>query len=285
MLKVEPWAREKKGFWSEEGESWRQKLRGPSGKYSDRVLNQETEKKFWQEYLTSKPKYSPDPYSIKIAEAVCSIFKDAKVESLLELGPGWGNYTILLAEVCQQLICADASQAVLDYIQKIAEEHNLKNITTLWGEWEECNSPQYDGVFAYNCFYRTRAIEDFLMKIHEAGKKVCVIGMNSSPEQPYFHDFEQKLGLKVQYTRVDSQDLKRVLRSLGIVPNIEISLPNEREYVYDTFEELRAGACSKIIGAYDEQAVREILHHYYPYQEGKYRCIHQFTSELICWYK
>lgn len=260
-------------------------MRQPYGEYSERVRNDEAEKVFWKNYLVSKPTYAPDLYSLKIAETVCSLFKDADIESLLELGPGWGNYTLSLASICRELVCVDSSKAVLEYIRKIAAEHKVTNITTLWEKWEDCSPPQCDGVFAYNCFYRMTEIECCLTKIHESGKKLCVIGMNSSPEQPFFHDFEQKLGLSVRYTRVDSQDLKRVLKSLGISPSVEINLPNEREYAYDTFDELLEHALAKVIGSYDEQGLREILHRHYTYKEGKYRCIHKFSSELICWYK
>ncbi|SHN81509.1 class I SAM-dependent methyltransferase [Desulfitobacterium chlororespirans] len=284
-MKAEPWSRGRTEFWTEEGECWRLKLRQPFGEYSERVLNDEAEEAFWQNYLAAKPVYAPDPYSVKIAGAVSTLFKNAGAESLLELGPGWGNYTLSLASVCRQLICVDSSRAVLDYIRNVVAEHNLTHVTALWGKWEDCSPPICDGILAYNCFYRITAIEDCLRKIHEKANKLCIIGMNSGPEQPYIHDFEQKLGLKVRYSRVDSRDLKKVLKSLGISPSIEISLPNEREYVYETLAELQEKALSYVIGSCDEQAVRDILlRYYYEDKDGQYRCTYKFSSELMCWY-
>ena len=89
MLKVEPWAREKKGFCSEDGERWRQRLRGPSGKYSDRVLIKKL-KEILARIFNFQAKYSPDPYSIKIAEAVCSILK-MPGRKPFGIRSGWGD--------------------------------------------------------------------------------------------------------------------------------------------------------------------------------------------------
>ncbi len=272
------------GLHNDYGEQWRQAMRLPNGTYSERAINDDGEKDFWRRYLAQKSINQPDDYSVKIADKVCELIQNVDAKSILEIGPGWGNYTLRLAAICQQYTCIDISKDVLKYVQRISSENNVQNIKTLYGKWEDCTPPQCDVVFAYNCFYRMIEIEHCLGKINKNADRLCIIGMNKSPEQPYFLDFEQELRLPVRYTRMDCRDLERVLYGLGICAEYT-SISNEREYAYDTFEELLNHAVSCIAAPYDEKAVREILQRHYHYENGKYRCRQKFCSELLYWHK
>ncbi|KJS49561.1 class I SAM-dependent methyltransferase [Desulfosporosinus sp. BICA1-9] len=274
----------KSGLHNDYGEQWRQAMRLPNGGYSERAISDEAEKDFWKRYLAQKSVYQPDEYSVKIADEVCGLIQNVDAKSILEIGPGWGNYSLRLAAICQQYTCIDISKDVLEYVQRIASENNVQNITPLYGKWEDCTPTQCDVVFAYNCFYRMVEIEHCLGKINETADRLCIIGVNESPEQPYLSDFEQELRLPVRYTRMDCRDLEKVLHGLGICAEC-ISISNEREYAYDTFDEMLNRAVSYIAARYDEKAVLEILQRYYHFENGKYRCRHKFRSELLYWYK
>ena len=40
----------------------------------------------------------------------------------MEIGPGWGNFTMELADCCDTLTCVDISEDVLRYIDRAAQE-------------------------------------------------------------------------------------------------------------------------------------------------------------------
>ncbi len=264
------------------GERWRQAMRWPDGGFSERAKSDEAERVFWKDYIARKGGWQPDGYSVKIADAICEIIGETPVDSILELGPGWGNYTLRLAALCSRLTCVDISSDVLDYIHRIAKENGIKNIGTICEKWEECLPPRCSIVFAYNCFYRMTEIEYCLQKIDQSAQQLCIIGMGSGPEQPYIVDFEQELGLPVRYTRVNIRDLSDVLYGLGIQAACK-TIPNERDYSYDTFEELFTRASQYITAPFDEAAVKRILERHYRYWDGKYRCHHTFESALLFW--
>lgn len=294
MLKQEV---EKEKIWTLEGERWRQKMCHADGNYSQRVLNEKAEEDFWEAYISKREIHEVDPYSIKISERVCKLLQESanlgncsthsesKLDSILEIGPGWGNYTFDLADICKELTILDGSQAVLDYLLRMSEKYARGSLQTIKGKWEEKETDIFDAVFAYNCFYRMTEIEKSLMKIYETAKKVCIIGMNNNPEQAFFEDFEKELGLTVHHSRMDARDLKKILESLDIKIDREINIPNERDYIYENFEDLYSYASSRIMSPFNENEVREILASHYQLADGKYLCRHKFTSKLLVCYK
>ena len=266
-----------------QGDLWRQTMRYPCGEYTERVENDDTERLFWQRLISGKPTFHPDPYSMKIADAVCDLIRQvSQIKSIVELGPGWGNYTFRLAELCSVLTCIDISADVLAYIQKIASDKGFFHIKTELSKWEECSPPHCDVFFAYNCFYRMKEIEQCLLKIHGCTQKLCVIGMSACPEQPYLRDFDEA-GLAVRYTRMNHRNLYNILEELGIRAKC-VEIPNNREYIYDSYDALFSRATEYICGPYDESAVKEILGRYYFFDNGIYRCNYSFQSGLLSWH-
>ena len=75
------------------------------------------------------------------------------METALELGPGWGNYTLDLAAICREVNWAGISQNVLDFILHTGAEQNMHNQCAVYTKWENFTpDEQYDLVFGYNCF-------------------------------------------------------------------------------------------------------------------------------------
>ena len=267
---------------TQQGEIWRKSLRMPFGDYNERTKSDETEREFWNQMMSRKGGYEPDPYSHAVADATLGILAQAgQMDSILEIGPGWGNYTLRLAEQCRELVCVDISEDVLRYIQKVAVENGVSNIGAVFGKWEEAITTRCDMVFAYNCFYRMRDIEDCLLKINGSANKLCVIGMSGSPEQPYLSDFDAA-GLQARYTRMNHHNLNAILGELGIEAHM-MDIPNEREYVYESFDELFNRAAAYLCGEFDTGEVEKILRRYYRHEKGYWRCIYKFISGLIWW--
>lgn len=265
---------------------WQEAIREESGRYAERTENDRAEQEFWAAYLEKKQSFRQDEYAVKIARVVKSILRKVKPDSILEIGPGWGNYTFDLAGICSRLTCVDISRDVLDYILRIAGQKKITNIQTVHSKWEDYDAGEKaDVVFGYNCFYRMKDLRECLRKINHMAGKLCVIGMTSGPEQPYLKDFEKELGLSVRYHRFDYIYFTNLLYQMGIDVNCSM-IPLVREYAYETLEKAMEKETDRIKDpCYDGREVKRILERYYKYENGKYRFHHQFNAAILFWDK
>lgn len=265
------------------GDIWRKMQREPDGSFSKRTADDDAERAFWKQFMKTRGPDGKDDYSTKVLEGVKDILGTERYHSITEIGPGWGNYTFDLAEMCDELVCVDISPDVLCFVKNRAKEESL-NIKTVCSKLEDYPVKQTEAVFGFNCFYRMQDIESCLGKIDEIGTKMHIIGMTSGPEQPYYIDFEKKLGLQVKYDRLDYILLVNTLYQLGIDCNIRI-VPLTNEYVFSTFKELLQSETRRIVTEeYDEISVSRILRKYFKREEdGRYHFVHRFNAALIYW--
>lgn len=267
-------------------ELWQRAIRQEDGSYSPRTESDEAERSFWSSFMGSKNAYEPDPYSLPIAAFVTELLQNYQISSVLEIGPGWGNYTFPIAKACKELTCVDISPDVLGFIKRMAEKEDLSNIETVCSKWEDYeNREPAEAIFAYNCFYRMRDLRSSLQKINDSADRLCVIGMTSGPEQPFLKDFEKELGLDIRYDRLDYIFLTNILYSMGIDVNCRI-LNLEKEYAYDTLEEMVRRETGRIKSKkFDSGEVQGILERYFHMEDGKYRFHHHFKAAVLFWEK
>ncbi len=262
---------------------WKAALHELDGSCSLRSRNDAAERDFWKKYLAGKTEYHPDEYSIPLASEIKKILEPQKPDTVLELGPGWGNYTFALASVCKQLTCVDISPEILQYLTKIASQKGFRNINTICSKWEDVSlSKKYSAIFAYNCFYRMLDIQECLQKIQDAAD-FHIIGMTSGPDQPYLKDFERELGLSIKWHRFDYIYLTNLLYQMGIDVNCRI-VPLKRIDTFDSPEELMKKESRRILDQqYDQAGVWEILKRYYVPVGNKLQFEHHFCGAILFW--
>ena len=98
---------------------------------SERMKDDEKERAFWKSFIAQRRSHSPDPSSRFVLEKILPVIHGYEIETGVEMGPGWGNYTLDLAKECKALSCVDISRDILDYILKISAEQGLANIRTI----------------------------------------------------------------------------------------------------------------------------------------------------------
>lgn len=251
---------------------------------SSRMRDDQEEQKFWQRFMARKEGYAPDPPTRPVVAALLELMKRYGVETALELGPGWGNYTIDLARACRSLDCVDISQDVLDFILRIGREQGCSNITTHHRKWEDFETEQaYDLVFGYNCFYRQADLRACFERMGRCGKKLCVAGMNTGLAPQWVQELE-KAGCSVGWEWKDYIYFVNVLYQMGIDPNVTI-LPFTKTFVYADEEALVRGECARLkVEPQDPQAVREILlRHFRRDGDGMLRAECKYRSALVSW--
>lgn len=265
------------------GNRWREAMKEYDGGYSRRTTDDTAEKQFWANFFEEKKVYNPDAYSLPIGKETEKIISPYMPCSILEIGPGWGNYTFLLEKLSTDMACTDISEAVLHFISAKASKTNVK-IKTIPVKWEDYRENCYDIVFGFNCFYRMREIEVCLEKINDTANKLCIIGMTSGPEQEYFREMEEVLGLEIKYHKLDYIYLINILYQLEIDCNVKI-VPLENDYLFDSFEAACQNAASRILTPdYDKAEFEQILSKYIKKNDkGEYHYLHKYTGALLYW--
>lgn len=268
---------------------WADSLKQEDGNYPERIRNDEVEKKFWKEFIKKKVQYKQDENAKIVMKEVEKILAEYKLENILEIGPGWGNYTLELSKHCEQLTCLDLSEDILTYIKKVTQTMGINNIDTINSKVEDVDvTHQYDGVFGYNCFYRIKDLKDCLKKIDSMSRKISIVGMGMGETPQYYKEMEEKIGVQIQHEKKDYIHFVNILYSMGVDPNVKV-IPLEKEVVYSTWEELIINETTrlkdpKMILANNRDLIEEILKQYFKEdEEGKIRWKYKFRGALIYW--
>lgn len=262
-------------------ENWLYLMRGGQNNFSERILNDDCEKDFWKKFLADGKNTKKEEYTSKIFSEVLKIIKENNIQSILEIGIGWGNYTFDLAKNCKEIMCLDISQDAIDFVKKEAQKQNLNNISYINSKIEDAKLDLFDMSFAYNCFYRILDIEKTLEKIINSSKKISLIGMNSNIDRASTLDLENRLGLNIKKSYLNHKIIKEILLDMGY--SCEEKIINVyREYSFDKIEDAYEMEKRFILQEkFSKKEVLNILEEHYNYSNGKFRQGHTICAGLL----
>lgn len=260
---------------------WQEGMKDWSGALPERMTDDSREEDFWQAFIQKKSD-SLDDYAADLRAELLRFIEPT--DHVLEIGPGWGNYTFSTAERASSLSCVDSSCSVLDFLQKATNRKGLDNTRFIHAKWEETVSEeQFDVVFGINCYYRMQEIDRALVNMNNASKRWAIIGLTSGPEKPHLIEIHRQLGCKMKFQRRDYIYLTQMLYELGIDVNCKI-VDLERIYRYETEEQLVNDNLNAILDEnYDRQAAEAILRQFVTEQDGNYLYSHRFKAALLYW--
>lgn len=262
-------------FWQESMKDWH-------GNMPKRMIDDVLEEDFWAQAVKRKTNGQTDPYAERIFEQMTPEFVDAN--TVLEIGPGWGNYTFRLANCFSQVTCIDSSITMLDYLKSCFDERGNHRISYVHAKWEDIQQfDPHDVVIGINCFYRMLNIKQALRNMNNVALKRAVVGMTSGPIQPHYTLLEEKYGYHIKHPRRDYIDLLNILYELGIYAQCRI-VPLERTYRYNSFDDLVAAQSKKVLNNdVIRDHIEEALQPFVTYEEGTYCYRHDFHAALISW--
>lgn len=169
-------------------ELWKESLKNTRGIYSPRILDDAVETAFWREFMKKKEHYIQDSWAKPIVRKLQKILKETGVESVLEIGPGWGNFTLGLLQGGFDVTCLDISWDVLRFLEQEFREGKGLKLNTICSKWESYQvGKQYDAVFGYNCYYRMLNLKECIMKMNRSARKLCVMGMGTGERKGYIY--------------------------------------------------------------------------------------------------
>lgn len=274
---------------SDFGVLWKEALKQEDGSYSRRLLDDTAEIDFWHRFMEKKSIYRQDPWAVRMSGVVTELIRDMRPESILEIGPGWGNYTMDLASICDEMYCLDLSPDVLDYIKLWAKKLNKPEIRTILSKWEDYEEDRtYDIIFAYNCFYRMLHLRECLEKMNRMAGKLCIIGMGLGEVENYYREMEKALQVRLAYDKKDYIYFINILYQMGIDANIQI-IPLSKDITFQTWEQVVQYGTSCL---YERQAemnshgpeIENILKKYFlRKRDGSYHYRYDYRGTLIYW--
>ncbi|MDO4669129.1 MAG: class I SAM-dependent methyltransferase [Butyricicoccus pullicaecorum] len=250
---------------------------------SPRMKEDAAEQEFWKQFIRTKV-YAPEASSRQVLAFLRPLFADYQIETALEIGSGWGNYTLDLAAICREVACVDISQDVLHFILETGAAHGYHNLTAHPVKWEAFEpDKQYDLVFGYNCFYRQEDLVDCFSRMQRTARKLCVAGMNTGLAPVWVHELEQA-GAQIHWEWKDYMYFVGVLYQMGIDPNVRI-LPFQKTLTYPNTAALVRGECARC-GCPDlapEIAKPILCRHFTQQPDGSWTAQLRFRSGIVWW--
>lgn len=223
-----------------------------------------------------------DPYAARIFQELQKSIDPQ--HSVLEIGPGWGNYTFPLADRVDKLTCVDSSESMLQYLQQcMPHQKHVSYVHAKWERLEKDDIEPHDIVLGVNCFYRMYEIKAALGHMNRLATKRAIIGMTTGPIQPHYERLYEKYGYTIKFPRRDYIEFLNLLYEMDIYADCQI-IPLERVYTYESYEQLVTAQSKKILNTDVLQAhIEESLEPFIEEKDGRYYYRHDFHAALVSW--
>ncbi|MFF2175630.1 class I SAM-dependent methyltransferase [Lysinibacillus sp. NPDC058147] len=261
---------------------WQEGMKDWHGQMPERMVNDQLEEQFWAQSIARKKIGQTDPYAAKIFQEIKKSIQPE--DSVLEIGPGWGNYTFPLADHVRKLTCVDSSESILSYLENCMEDkQHASYIHAKWESLAEDEVEAHDIVIGVNCFYRMYEIKAALYHMNRLAKKRAIIGMTTGPIQPHYEILYEKYGYDIKFPRRDYIEFLNLLYEMDIYAECKI-IPLQRVYEYESYEQLVTTQSKKILNnTFNREHVEESLLPFIEEKNGRYYYRHDFHAALVSW--
>lgn len=262
-------------------ELWKESMVDYSGNIPKRLIDDQAEEAFWSSMLDRKKRYKPDPYAQVVQQELLPLLNCD--DHVLEIGPGWGNYTFAIADKVRKLTCIDSSKSIVQFLESQAAANGVCNMKLIQDKWEsEKQTAKYDVVFGFNCYYRMYDIGNVFLKMNKSANRLVIAGMTTGPEKPHYMELHQ-MGYKINLRRRDYIHILNVLHQLGILANCKIVKLQSRKS-YSSYEQLIRDNTTKILDEhYNGQEVETAINKYVLDKDGTYEYVYPFHAALMYW--
>lgn len=194
----------------------------------NRQFNDDIERSFWEKLA---PKYT-DKYNLnKDTTLIHQKLKDiiGYDKTILEIGCGSGNFTVLMACYAKNIIGVDFSLDMLQELKKRISKENLENIRTVNSKWEDyIVKNRVDYIVSVNSLYRIKDIQSTLQKINDTVLTGAVL--IRTVQRPLLYPLYKKCNIAVEEC-LDYELLPLILWRMGIKANVEfVNYTKSRKY-------------------------------------------------------
>lgn len=209
---------------------WQDSFGWNGAKANPRKLDDRLEENFWRKVSSSYTReYDINKDTPLLADALAKRIELGS--TVLEIGPGSGNFTLLMAQYAKKIIGVDFSSAMLEQLAIRAEAVHIKNIEMINAKWENyIPANKVDYIVSINSLYRIKDMQTALMKMYEYANKGVII--LRSIQRPYFYELYKELGLSCENC-LDYQLLPMYFWQHDIAANVEFLIYNKKKNYTD----------------------------------------------------
>ncbi|HWI07978.1 MAG TPA: class I SAM-dependent methyltransferase [Solirubrobacteraceae bacterium] len=151
--------------------------------------------------------------------------------SALDVGAGTGRFALALAGAVAHVTAVEPSAAMLDVLERRAEQLGVANVTTIRARWEDADVEPADVAFSSFVLALVPDAVPFLEKLDGAARRRVVLYLGAfsadallDPLWRHFHDVPRVPGPSYL-------DALAVLREMGIEPAVKVvEIPNRRRF-------------------------------------------------------
>ncbi|ANY70006.1 hypothetical protein BBD42_28520 [Paenibacillus sp. BIHB 4019] len=184
-----------------------------------RVGNDAEEESYWQQHAPVYDERNPlAPYTAELMGTVIASLRSG--DELLEVGPGTGGFTQLLAPYVGKLTVVEPSAAMYEILARSWEQSGLAQAVpeAIHAKWEESSGLACDVLFSANAFYRIRDMKESLAQMNlTARRRVYLV---QSIGLPFAHPLRVMYGGK-QLERSRAQVLCDILQEMEIAHQMD----------------------------------------------------------------
>lgn len=247
------------------------------------------ENAFWTRYIRERNGVCPlDAYADVVWPVMSQLLERYGISSgssVLEAGPGWGNYTFRLAEAFAQLTIADVAPVVLEYLVSQCVAQGLM-------EPQTCISPleslpfrkQFDALLAVNCFYDMDSLETAVVRATNTARSLVVFAMTSGSLRNDVVRVNNMCASEPKQERRSWRDLFQAADSVGVAPNT-VLVPLERTFEYRDLDEAEAAVRKRfnLSVALDTRTLQSCIEPAYTREADRLVLRHAFEIGLVYW--
>lgn len=212
---------------------WQETMGWNSIESDDRKSNDAVEQAFWDKIA---PLYTKE-YNLNNDTDLLKEKMLAKIDnggSVLEIGPGTGNFTVFLAKKASHVLGIDFSYAMIRELQKRLLEEKIYNVQLHQGKWEEYDiKSSYDYIVSVNSLYRIQDMEYALTKMYACCNKGLIIVRTI--QRPFLYEIYKKYGIDVKEC-LDYQLMPILFWKNGIHADVEYVKYNKKVFYKSTTE-------------------------------------------------
>jgi hypothetical protein len=143
-------------------------------------------------------------------------------ETVFEIGPGTGGFTIPVAARAERVLALDLSPAMLALLRLDLERRRIANVETRRGEWPEVEAPAHDVVLAVNSLYRVLDIRRCIERMTAAARRRVVVAWSVGHNPPVLPSIVDPNGPRRYRPGVTYIHLLLALHELGIPAEVEL---------------------------------------------------------------
>ncbi len=177
-------------------EVWRAAMGWENPDKSGRKFDDAAERRFWDELA---PRYTKE-YNLNNDTPLLREKILAKIDrgaSVLEIGPGSGNFTLPMAGKAGQILALDFSAAMLKELAERLRRENCANVALQQGKWEDfAAGVRYDYIVSANSLSRIDDMDAAIRKMYKYCKRGIIL--IRTIQRPFLYCAYKSVGLQSQ---------------------------------------------------------------------------------------